>query len=149
MRADRRTDGSRLPTHFELLPKHGPLPQGRAVPAAVPELELALVDARLDSLSHHDDGVGSALTDRPLPGGQARDLVADDAGSQSDNRRQPPATRRKRDMQVNMRPAAAAEQQPQVCKKKKRQQLTFCVHQLLSLSAELMGKLTCRLVLTS
>lgn len=78
-------------THSELLPEHGPLPQGRAVPAAVSELKLALIDPHLDPLPDHYDGVGSALTDSPLTGGQARDLVADDARSQRDHRRQTPA----------------------------------------------------------
>ncbi|TNN79712.1 hypothetical protein EYF80_010086 [Liparis tanakae] len=59
---------------------------GRAVPASVSELELALVDPHLDPLSDHDDGVGSALTDRPLTGGQAGDLITDDARSQCDHR---------------------------------------------------------------
>lgn len=79
-----------LHTHFELSPKHCPLPQGRAVPAPVPELELALPDAHLHALPHHDDGVGPALADRPLTGGQTGDFVADDAGSQRDHRPKPP-----------------------------------------------------------
>lgn len=81
------------PTHFELLPEHGPLSQGRAVPASVPELELALVNAHLNSLSDHYDRVGSALTDSPLTGGQAGDFVADDAGPQRNHRRQTPAVK--------------------------------------------------------
>lgn len=72
-------------THSELFPEHGPLSQGRAVPASVSELELALIDPHLDSLSDHYDGVGSALTDSPLTGGQAGDFITDDARSQRDH----------------------------------------------------------------
>ena len=73
--------GFRL-TDSELLAEHGPLPQGGAVPAAVTELVLALVDAQLGALSDGDDGVWAAVADRSLPRGQAGDLVTDDVGAQ-------------------------------------------------------------------
>lgn len=68
--------------------EHRPLAQGRAVPAAVPELVLALIDAELGALADDDDGVGATLAEGSLPGGQSRDLVADDVGPQSYHRRQ-------------------------------------------------------------
>lgn len=73
-------------THFELLAEDGALPQCRAVPAAVAELKLTLVQAHLRAFSYDDDGVGPALADRPLSGGQAWDLVTDDACAQSYHR---------------------------------------------------------------
>lgn len=81
-----RTAGSHGPggtlTYSELLPEDGLLAEGGAVPAPEAELVLALVDAHLRPLPDHDDGIGPALTDGALPRGQARDLVADDVGSQ-------------------------------------------------------------------
>lgn len=82
-----------LRTHFELFPEHSPLSQGRAVPASVSELKLTLIDPHLNSLPDHYDRVGSALTDSPLTGGQARDFIADDAGSQRNHRRQAPVVK--------------------------------------------------------
>lgn len=73
-------------THSEFPPEHGPLPQGRAVPAAVSELELTLVDPHLNSFSDHYERIGSALTDSPLTGGQAGDFIADDARTQCNHR---------------------------------------------------------------
>lgn len=73
-------------THSELLPERGPLSQGRAVPASVPELELTLIDAHLNPFSDHDDGVGPALTDSSLTGGQSGDFITDDARPQRDHR---------------------------------------------------------------
>lgn len=73
-------------THSELLPEHGPLAQGRAVPAAVSELKLTLIDPHLNSLSDHYDRVRSALTDSPLTGGQAGNFVTDDARPQCNHR---------------------------------------------------------------
>ena len=73
-------------THFELLAEDGALPQCRAVPAAVAELKLTLVQAHLRAFSYDDDGVGPALADRPLSGSQAWDLVTDDACAQSYHR---------------------------------------------------------------
>lgn len=83
-------------THFQLLPEDGPLSQGRAVPAPVAKLELALVDAHLGPFPNDDNSVGPALADRPLPGGETRDLVADDAGSQGHHRGKTPATTKDR-----------------------------------------------------
>ena len=81
-----RTAGSHGPgstlTYSELLPEDSLLAEGGAVPAPEAELVLALVDAHLRPLPDHDDGIGPALTDGTLPRGQARDLVADDVGSQ-------------------------------------------------------------------
>lgn len=73
-------------THFELLAEDGALPQRRAVPAAIAELKLTLVQAHLRAFSYDDDGVGPALADRPLSGSQAWDLVTDDACAQSYHR---------------------------------------------------------------
>lgn len=75
-----------LHTHSELFPKHGPLSQGRAVPASMSELKLALIDPHLNPLSDHYDRVGSALTDSPLTGGQAGDFITDDARSKCNHR---------------------------------------------------------------
>lgn len=86
----------RARTHFELLAEDRPLAQGRAVPAPVAELELALVDAHLGPFPDDNDRVGPALADRPLPGGEPRDLVTDDAGSQGHHRGETPATTRHR-----------------------------------------------------
>ena len=58
--------------------KDSPLAQGRAVPPAVAELVLALIDAQLGALADDDDGVGATLAEGSLTGGQSRDLVADD-----------------------------------------------------------------------
>lgn len=69
-------------TYSELLPEDGLLAQGGAVPAAESELVLALIDAHLRPLPDHNDRIGSALADGTLPWGQARNLVADDVGSQ-------------------------------------------------------------------
>lgn len=69
-------------TYSELLPEDGLLAQGGAVPAAKSELVLAFIDAHLRPLPDHNDGIGSALADGTLPWGQARNLVADDVGSQ-------------------------------------------------------------------
>ena len=66
-------------THFQLFSEDRPLSERRAVPAAVFELELTLVDAHLGSLSNDDNGIGAALADDPLPRSQTRDLVTDDA----------------------------------------------------------------------
>lgn len=66
-----------LTAHFQLFAEDGPLPERRAVPAAVFELELALVDAHLDPLSDDDNGIGATLTDYPLSGSQTGDLVTD------------------------------------------------------------------------
>lgn len=77
-------------THSEFPPENGPLPQCRAVPAAVSELELTLVDPHLNSFSDHYERIGSALTDSPLTGGQAGDFIADDARTQCNHRRQTP-----------------------------------------------------------
>ena len=81
-----QTAGSHGPggalTYSELLPEDGLLAEGGAVPAPEAELVLALVDAHLRPLPNHDDGIGPALTDGALPRGQARNLVADDVGSQ-------------------------------------------------------------------
>ena len=60
----------------------------RAVPAHVPELELALGGGERHSVSDGDDGVGPAAADGPLTRRQARHLVADDAGAESDDGRQ-------------------------------------------------------------
>lgn len=73
-------------THFELLAEDSALPQCRAVPAAVAELKLTLVQAHLRAFSYDDDGVWPALADRPLSGSQAWDLVTDDACAQSYHR---------------------------------------------------------------
>lgn len=73
-------------THFELFSEDGALPQCRAVPAAIAELKLTLVQAHLRAFSYDDDGVGPALADRPLSGSQAWDLVTDDARAQSYHR---------------------------------------------------------------
>ena len=70
--------------------KHSPLPQGRAVPAAVAELVLTLVDAQLGALADDDDGIGATLTEGSLTGGQSRYLVADDVCAQSDHGGQRP-----------------------------------------------------------
>lgn len=72
-------------THFQLFSEDGPLAEGRTVPASVPELKLALVDAHLCSFSYNDDGVWSTLADDPLSWCESWDFVADDAGSQSDH----------------------------------------------------------------
>lgn len=69
-------------THFQLFSEDGPLAERGAVPAAVFELKLALIDAHLRALSDQDDCVRPTLTDDPLPGRQSRDLVANDARSQ-------------------------------------------------------------------
>ena len=86
------TAGSRGPggalTYSELLAEDGLLAEGGAVPAPKAELVLALVDAHLRPLPDHDDGIGPALTDGALPRGQARNLVADDVGSQGHDGRQ-------------------------------------------------------------
>lgn len=66
-----------LTTHFQLFAEDGPLPERRAVPAAVFELKLTLVDAHLDSLSDDDNGIGATLADYPLSWSQTGDLVAD------------------------------------------------------------------------
>lgn len=75
-------------TYSELLPEDRLLAKGGAVPAAEAELVLALVDAHLRALPYHNDGIGPALADGTLPWGQARNLVADDVGSQSHHGRQ-------------------------------------------------------------
>lgn len=82
-RAADRGVSRQVRTHFELLPEDGALAQRRAVPAAVAELKLTLVQAHLRAFSYDDDGVGPALADRPLSGSQAWDLVTDDARTQS------------------------------------------------------------------
>ncbi len=78
----RHTRGDIQHTHFQLFPEDGPLAERGAVPAAVLELELALVDGHLRALTDHDERVRPALTDDALPGRQAGDLVAYDARSQ-------------------------------------------------------------------
>lgn len=80
-------------TYSELLPEDSLLTESRAVPASEAELVLALVDAHLRPLPDHDDGIGPALADGTLPRGQARNLVADDVGSQGHDRRQRSAKR--------------------------------------------------------
>lgn len=74
----------------------GPLSQGRAVPAAVAELVLTLVDAQLSPFADDDDGVGAALTEGSLAWGQSRYLIADDVGTQSHHGGQRPGAERKR-----------------------------------------------------
>lgn len=82
--------GLHLLTYSQLLPKDRPLAEGRAVPASVAKLILALVDAQLSALPDDDDGIRAALTDGTLSGGQTGDLVADDVRTQSHNGRQSP-----------------------------------------------------------
>lgn len=95
-------------THFELLPEDGALPQSRAVPAAVAELKLTLVEAHLWAFSYDDDGVRPALADRPLSGSQAWDLVTDDARAQSYHRGE--ATRAGDTERLSIRPAKRGSQ---------------------------------------
>lgn len=83
-------------TYSQLLSEHRPLSQRRAVPPAVPELVLALVDAQLGAFADDDDGVGATLAEGPLTGGQSWDLVADYVGTQSHHRGQGPAETTKR-----------------------------------------------------
>lgn len=68
-------------TYSQLLSKDGSLAQRRAVPAAVAELVLTLVDAELGAFANDNDGIGATLTEGSLTGGQSGDLVADDIGS--------------------------------------------------------------------
>lgn len=82
--------GLHLLTYSQLLPKDRPLAEGRAVPASVAKLILALVDAQLSALPDDDDGIRAALTDGTLSGGQTGDLVADDVRTQSHDGRQSP-----------------------------------------------------------
>lgn len=89
---------SRL-TYSKLLPKDGPLPQSRAVPAAIAELVLTLVDAQLRALPNDDDGVRAALADGPLARRQPRDLIADDIGTQGHHRGKGPAKNSERNRQ--------------------------------------------------
>lgn len=70
--------------------KDGPLAQGRAVPPAVAELILTLIDAQLGALANDDDGVGATLAEGSLPGGQSRDLVADDVRAEGYHRGERP-----------------------------------------------------------
>lgn len=72
-----------LLTHSELLAEDGPLTEGRAVPSAIAELVLTLIDTHLSTLTDNNDGVRAALTDGALSGGQSGDFVADNIGTQS------------------------------------------------------------------
>lgn len=74
-------------TYSQLLSKHCPLAQGRAVPPTVSELVLTLIDAQLGALADDDDGVWATLAEGSLTGGQSWDLVADDVCTQSYHRR--------------------------------------------------------------
>lgn len=69
-------------THFELFSEDGSLAEGRTVPAAVPELKLALIDAHLHSFSYDYNGIRATLADDPLSRCESWDFVADDARSQ-------------------------------------------------------------------
>lgn len=62
--------------------KDCPLSQGGAVPAAVAELVLTLIDAQLGAFADDDDGVGATLAEGSLTRSQAWDLVADDVRPQ-------------------------------------------------------------------
>lgn len=73
-------------THFEFLSEDSALSQRGAVPAAIAELKLTLVQAHLGAFSYDYDGVRPALADCPLSGSQAWDLVTDDACTQSYHR---------------------------------------------------------------
>lgn len=88
-------DPERL-TCSQLLSKDGPLAQGWAVPAAVAELVLTLVDAQLGTFADDDDGIGAALAEGSLPRGQSGDFVADDVSTQSYHRGECPGRRRGR-----------------------------------------------------
>lgn len=77
--------------------KHSPLTQGRAVPAAVAELVLTLVDSQLGTFANDYDGVRATLTEGSLTGGQSWDLVADYVSAQSYHRGQRPGADRDRD----------------------------------------------------
>lgn len=85
--------GNRL-TYSELLSKDGPLAQGGAVPAAIAELVLALVDAQLGAFADDNDGIRASLAKSPLTWGQSWDFIADDVSTQSYHRGQGPAKRR-------------------------------------------------------
>lgn len=78
-------------TYSQLLSEDRPLPQGRAVPAPVAELVLALVDAQLGALADDDDGVRATLAEGPLTGCQSWYVVADDVGAQGHHGGQRPA----------------------------------------------------------
>lgn len=78
-------------TYSQLLSEDRPLPQGRAVPAPVAELVLALVDAQLGALANDDDGVRATLAEGPLTGCQSWYVVADDVGAQGHHGGQRPA----------------------------------------------------------
>lgn len=82
-------------TYSQLLAEDRPLSQRRAVPAAVPELVLTLIDAHLSAFAHNNDGVRATLTDSPLARRQPGNLVADDVGAQSHHRGQGPAENRR------------------------------------------------------
>lgn len=73
-------------TYSQLLSENRPLAQGWAVPAAVAELILTLVDAQLGAFADDDDGIGASLTEGSLTRGQSRDLVADDVCTESNHR---------------------------------------------------------------
>lgn len=77
-------------TYSQLLSEDRLLSQSRAVPPAVPELVLALVETQLGTFANGDDGVGATLTKGPLTGRQSWYLVADDVGAQSHHRGQRP-----------------------------------------------------------
>lgn len=73
--------------------KDCPRAQGRAVPAAVAELVLTLVDAQLGTFADDDDGIRATLAQGSLTRGQSGHFVADDVSTQSDHRGECPEGR--------------------------------------------------------
>lgn len=93
-----RQPGANRLTYSQLLSEDCPFTQGWAVPPAVAELVLTLIDAQLCPFTDDNDSIGATLAEGSLTGCQPRYLVADDVCTQSYHRGQcPRQTERGRD----------------------------------------------------